>query len=470
MLRLTFILVTGYLFFSSCQRIDSFADSKLRFSVDTLFFDTVFSSVGSVTKELRIINPGKHNLKIDHVCLAGGSSSRFRLNIDGEPGYEKFNVLIESGDSIFIFIDIFIDPGNETSPVVVNDSIIFSLGEKNQQVNLLAWGQDINLIKKKKINSEIWQKGKPYVIYENVTVDTLETLTIEEGTRIYFHRNASMIIAGSIIVRGSNESPVVFAGDRLEKMYADIPGQWKGILILNSSKGNNISHAVIRNATYGIQLGEPYPGNEMPVLKLFSSFILHSSVSGLSAIKGNIEAANCVITHCGSYCLYIASGGEYNFTNCSLFNSWDYGLRLTPAIYITEKPSTPQVIVSQLDLNMNNSVVFGDNLSELNIVPLNTVLAGNYYFDHCLIKLDTSKASFWRRDEFPGSIINKNPVFIDPQNWDLRPDTLSPLIKNGNPTFSLLYPSDIRGVSRPMSDNPDIGAYERLPGEHKKIK
>jgi hypothetical protein len=470
MLRLTFILVTGYLFFSSCQRIDSFADSKLRFSVDTLFFDTVFSSVGSVTKELRIINPGKHNLKIDHVCLAGGSSSRFRLNIDGEPGYEKFNVQIESGDSIFIFVDILIDPGNETSPVVVNDSIIFSLGEKNQQVNLLAWGQDINLIKKKKINSEIWQKGKPYVIYENVTVDTLETLTIEEGTRIYFHRNASMIIAGSIIVRGSIESPVVFAGDRLEKMYADIPGQWKGILILNSSKGNNISHAVIRNAIYGIQLGEAISSTEVPVLKLFSSAISHSTVSGLSAINGNIEAANCIITHCGNYCIYLGAGGDYTFTNCTLFNRWDYGLRLTPALFITEKPENSEVILGQMDVNLNNSVIYGDNETELNIVPRNKIISGNYYFDHCLFRLDTLEAAFWDRDEFPNAIINKNPLFIDALGWDLRPDTLSPLINNGNTFFSTVYPFDIRGVSRTQYGNTDIGAFERLPGEHKKEK
>jgi hypothetical protein len=463
-------LVTCYIFFSSCERINSPSVAALRFSDDTLYFDTVFSSIGSVTKELRIRNPGNSTLKIDHIYLAGGSSSHYRLNIDGEPVNEKFNVSLEAGDSIFIFVDVLIDPGNNTSPVSVDDSIIFSVRENSQKVRLHAWGQDIILIKGKEIASETWQKGKPYVIYEKATIDTLETLTIEEGTRIFFHRNASLIVAGTINIRGSDESPVLFATDRIEKMYEDVPGQWKGILILNSSKGNNISHAVIRNAIYGIQLGEPYSGKDMPVLKLFSSFILHSSVSGLSAIKGNVEAANCVISHCGSYCIYIASGGEYNFTNCTLFNSWDYGPRLTPAIYITEKPIIPQVIVSQLDINMNNSVVFGDNISELNIVPLNSVFTGNYFFDHCLIRLDTLKSTFWNKYEFPGSIINKNPFFIDSPNWDLRPDTLSPLIKNGNPSYSVLYPYDIRGVSRQLTGNPDIGAYERIPGEHKKIK
>jgi hypothetical protein len=354
--------------------------------------------------------------------------------------------------------------------VVVSDSIIFSFHDINQKVQLLAWGQDINLIRTRTINSETWQKGKPYVIYEKLTVDTLETLTIEEGTRVYFHRNASMVIAGSIIVNGSKDSPVLFAGDRLEKMYEDIPGQWKGILILNSGKANNISHAIIRNTISGIQLGEAIFSNDEPVLKLFSTVISHSTVSGLSAINGNIEAANCIFTHCGSYCIYLGAGGDYTFTNCTLFNRWDYGLRLSPALLVTEKPGKPEIRIGQMDVTMNNSVIYGDNQSELDIIPRITTFTGNYYFDHCLIRLDTLNALFWDRDEFPGVIINKNPLFVDADLLDLRPDTLSPLIDNGNAAFSTIYPFDIRNVSRTLYGNTDIGAFERVPGEHKRIK
>jgi hypothetical protein len=470
MVRITIILFISYLLVSSCERTDSIIDSKLLFSQDTLYFDTVFSSLGSVTKELRIINPGKRDLLVDHVYLSGGTSSQFRLNIDGEPVNEKFNVKIESGDSIFIFVDVFIDPGNNISPVVVNDSIIFSLSENIQMVQLLAWGQDINLLKNKTINSETWKKGKPYVIYEKVIVNTLETLTVEEGARIFFHRNASMVIDGSIIVNGSTESPVLFAGDRLEKMYEDIPGQWKGILIRNSARANNIRHAIIRNAVYGIQLGEAISSSDVPVLKLFSTVISHSTVSGLSAINGNIEAANCVFTHCGSYCIYLGAGGDYTFTNCTLFNMWDYGLRLSPALFVTEKSDNPEVRITQMDVTLNNSVIYGDNLSELDIVPRNTTFTGNYYFDHCLIKLDTLNASFWENDEFPAAIINKNPLFIEAAIWDLRPDTLSPLIDKGSTAFLAIYPYDIRGVSRTLYGFPDIGAFERITGEHRKVK
>jgi hypothetical protein len=470
MFRLTLIFLTGYILFSSCERIGNEPSPRLLFSADTVFFDTIFASVGSITKEIRVANPGKRELIIDHIFLGGGKYSQFRLNIDGEPVNEKFNIRLAAGDSIFIFVDAFIDPSNSNSPIEVADSIVFSVKGTLYKISLLAWGQDINLIKNKIIKTESWQKGKPYVIYDKVTVDTMGTLTIGEGTKVLFHKNASMIVAGTLIVRGSTGSQVLFASDRIEKMYEDIPGQWKGILILNSSKGNNIKFATIRNAIFGIQLGEVKSGNDFPVLKLFSTIIAHSTISGLSAINSNIEAANCEIIHCGSYCIYIGSGGDYTFTSCTFFNRWEYGFRLTPAFFVTEKPEKTGLPTLQMDVSLNNSVIFGDYTSEISVVPSSTIFSGNYYFDHCLIKLDTLHSSFYDRDEFPGTIINKDPHFIDVENWDLRPDTLSPLINSGNPAFSLIYPSDIRGVSRTLAGNPDIGAYERLTGEHKKEK
>jgi hypothetical protein len=467
MLRISLILLTCCILFSFCERTGEISGAKLIFSSDTVLFDTVFSSVGSVTRELRIRNPDKNSMIIDHIYLAGGKSSSFRLNIDGEPVNEKFNVRLNGGDSTYIFVDVFIDPRNSNSPVEVIDSIVFVLSGINQSVKLLAWGQDIHLIKSGKIINENWQQGKPYVIYDNVTVDTLGTLTINEGTKVYFHKNASMTIAGTLIVKGSTGSRVLFASDRLEKIFEDIPGHWKGILILNSSKGNNIVNAIIRNTVYGIQLGEAKAGNESPVLKLFSTTITHSTVSGLSSLNASLEVANCEIMHCGNYCIYIGSGGYYSITGCTFFNRWEYGLRLTPAFFVNEKSNIKSI---PININVNNCVIYGDNITEIGITPQNVSLSGNYFFDHCLVKLDTAHSLFWSRLKFPGVIVNKDPRFIDAANWDLRPDTLSPMVNNGNPVFSALYPFDIRGVSRTISGNPDIGAYERLTGEHKKEK
>jgi hypothetical protein len=465
-LILLFLIIISW----SCERVPTSYNRKLLFSNDTIHFDTVFTTIGSATRELRVKNSENTMITIDHIYLSGGSGSQFRLNIDGEPAFEKRNVEVDAVDSLFIFVDVLVDPTNRDAPLAVTDSIIFVVGDNVQKVQLLAWGQDIFLINKKLILSETWNKSKPYVIYDNNIIDTLETLFIDEGTRIFFHRNSSLTIAGNLVVNGSVSSPVLFAGDRLEKMYEDIPGQWTGLLFLNTSKGNSINHAIIRNAVYGIQLGESGPGTDIPDMKLFSSSISHSTVSGLSARNGNIEAANCIFSHCGSYCIYLAAGGNYNFTQCTIFNQWEYGFRSSASLYITEKPAKPGGQTRQIDLNLNNSVVYGDINSELEIIPLTNSFYGNYFFDHCLLKLDTINAPFWDRDEFPGTLINENPRFIDSSVWDLRPDTLSPLIDNGTPVYLIEYPVDYRGVLRSADGKPDIGAYERIPGEHKKDK
>jgi len=466
MMKLALIPFLLMFVWSSCERITSPDRPVLYFSYDTIHFDTVFSSAGSVTKELMVYNRSDRTIFIDQISLAGGAASQFRLNIDGEAVYRKSGVTIEKRDSMFIFVDVIVDPSGNDMPVSIVDSVIFLYAGTEQSVKLMAWGQDIFLLDNITIGTETWEKGRPYVIYNNLVVDTAETLTFEEGTRIYFHRNSSMTVAGTIVVNGTVESPVLFAGDRLEEMYQDVPGQWKGILILNCSSGNNINHAVIRNAIYGIQAGESSPSPGIPGLKIYSSVIMHSSVSGISAVKSEIQAVNTVVSHCGTYCIFIVSGGDYSFTHCTVSNWWDYGVRLTPALYITGSAEN-QPVTGAIKAEFNNCIFTGDRESEIGIN--NAVKSHDlfYYFGNCLLNLDTARSSFWAKELFQGCIINRDPLFIDKSRYDYRPDTLSPLINGGDKFFSVMYPYDIRGKSRNDDEAPDIGAYERITGEHK---
>jgi len=55
------------------------------FSSDTVMFDTIFTSIGSATRNFRVINPYDTDLTIDLIKLAGGEDSKFRININGIP-------------------------------------------------------------------------------------------------------------------------------------------------------------------------------------------------------------------------------------------------------------------------------------------------------------------------------------------------------------------------------------------------
>jgi len=469
MSKLVVIPVILVIIFSSCKKTQLYGYEELSFSSDTVFFDTVFTTVGSATKELRVINTGKDRLVIDRIYLAGGSYSPFRINIDGEPVLSCNNVEIYPGDSIFIFIDVIIDPLNSDLPVLITDSIMFET-EKTFRVILHAVGQDVTLLKNNYvIGNETWNSIRPYLVYGDILVDTLNTLVIEEGVRILFHKNSSLTVAGNIVVNGTAKRPVLFASDRLEKNYEDVPGQWDGIFFSHLSRGNVLNHAIIRNSTFGIRLGEPdmLTISELPDLKLNCVNISHSTITNLAVYSGNLEALNSIFSHAGKYCAYLISGGNYSFIHCTFNNRWEYGIRLTPLFYVSLQGSDSGKGAGETRLYCLNSVIYGDLSSEIQIVTDYSAQMVNYFFDHCLIKLDTISSSFWKRDRFIDNILNKNPRFIEEARYDFRPDTLSPLINAGNKQVVDIYSDDYRGATRLKDRLPDIGAFERIPGEKK---
>ena len=94
------LVILGGIF--SCERYEPYRgpDAWLGFSTDTVFFDTIFTSVGSTTKKLKIYNDYNQQLEISSIELAGGPSSVFRLNIDGYAASLVTNIEIPTKDSL----------------------------------------------------------------------------------------------------------------------------------------------------------------------------------------------------------------------------------------------------------------------------------------------------------------------------------------------------------------------------------
>src|ERR1700712_5016290 len=99
--QLSFILITLVIF--SCKK-ESFITSpqaNLHSSADTLFYDTVFTSVGSITQSFKIFNDNNQKLRLSQVKLSGGASSAFKMNVDGTAATEVDNIEINANDSIY---------------------------------------------------------------------------------------------------------------------------------------------------------------------------------------------------------------------------------------------------------------------------------------------------------------------------------------------------------------------------------
>jgi hypothetical protein len=70
---LLWIMFPALLFFACHpeRRYIEDQEAKLTFTLDTLFFDTVFTTVGTVTKSFRVKNPHNQFISIDDISLAG---------------------------------------------------------------------------------------------------------------------------------------------------------------------------------------------------------------------------------------------------------------------------------------------------------------------------------------------------------------------------------------------------------------
>ncbi len=449
----------------ACSKNDITHDPacRLTFSVDTVQFDTVFTTIGSATKRLMVYNPNTKAIRTN-ITLAGAHSSPFRINIDGWAVENVRDIEIAAKDSIYIFVEVIIDPQNSDLPVIVNDSILFETNSNKQHVCLEAYAQDVFILRDQTIRSTTWSGSKPYLLYGRLVVDTLETLRIEAGVHVYLHQGADIQIKGSMVAEGETGNPVVFSGDRLEKMYQDFPGQWGSIVFGSASRDNVLRHVEIRNGTNGLVFGNP-EYEQIPALTLDAVIITNMSYSGLMAFASDVEAVNCLITNCGYYTVGLFCGGMSRFVHCSIANNYSLYLRrkAIPALTISNSYagsgtffSEPVKVEGKIpgDVFLGNSIVYGSMSEELSIDDAISCL-----FDHCLLRtlLETTVP------EFVDVIVDTDPMFVDPVAGDFRLDEESPARDAGDAAMDAKVPYDLDGNDRIIGPAPDLGAYEWMP-------
>jgi hypothetical protein len=473
---LVVFFLLGYLLSCEDDKYISSADAKLRFSVDTVMFDTIFTTIGSATQHLKIYNPYDQKVLISSIKLAKGTSSNFRLNINGISANEVQNMEIAPMDSMYIFVEVTVDPNGQNLPLVVKDSIEFVTNTNHQDINLVAWGQDFKLVKGKIAKNTTWTSEKPYLVYSDSYVDSASTLTIQPGTKVYFHKEAGLHIEGKILAKGTVDNPILFHSDRLETSYQNVPDQWDGISLYPGSKDNEFSNVEIKNANIGLMIGNVGVKKTADV-KLNNVKIQNMAYAGIFAVRSDIQAINCLITNCGYYAVALLVSGSYEFNHSTIANYWHdgYGFkpRSTSSVYIS---NTLTITKDKKDYtgditkaDFSNCIITG-NLSGMNEVSLksSTDKVFNYLFNRCVIqfeKVDVFKDNSHYLNCFK---ISRDSIFVDPYvKYNFELDSLSRAKDNADKTISKLYPNDLKGRSRFLDSGPDLGALE---WQEKKIK
>ncbi|MDX1627370.1 MAG: right-handed parallel beta-helix repeat-containing protein, partial [Fulvivirga sp.] len=332
------------------QQLTFDENAMLRFSADTVLFDTVFTSRQSITQRLRVFNDAEKAVRIDQISLAKGQNSPYNIFVNGQPGFHFEDVTLFGGDSLLILIEVTIDPMDENLPFLVTDQLQFNTNSNTQEVQLVAWGQDAVFL-----NGEVlacnttWTADRPYVIFNSVLVDSLCTLNVEAGARIFSHAGSFILVEGTIDVAGTPNDRVTFSNDRFDEGFENAPGQWGGLIFLPGSKNNNIEFADIRNAQFGIYLGTPDDDNtydltighsrieNMGGSETFTGNIINVQPGyGILAISSDLYAYNTLINNCEINVVANLAGGNYRYEHCTFANfSFDF-FRQNPAVVLTD--------------------------------------------------------------------------------------------------------------------------------------
>lgn len=457
------LFVVMVLVFSSCRKDEPITDSSARlgFSVDTVMFDTIFTSFGSTTKQFKVYNRHDQPINISSLYLAKGDNSSFRMNVNGFQSNHLEDIEIAANDSFFVFVEVTIEPGRDE--MVEQDSIVFSTNGNIQDIDLVAFGQDVNLLVGDTIlTNTTWTNDKPYLVYYYVIVDSLVTLTIEQGTQIHFHKNALMWVKGSLQVNGALDMPVVFQGDRLEDLYDDVPGQWDRLLFGEGSTNNYMDYSIVKNASIGIQLGTLSEGQK-PSLLFTNSRIEHMSYTGIYSVSSGLVAMNSVIADCGYYAIACLAGGYYEFYHCTVANYWGYATRNDPSVILSNNLyAQGNYYLGDLQkAYFVNCIIDGSLENEL-ILSNDNNAAFSYMFRNTMIKagseIDTNAAGFSE------VIWNGKPNFIDYRDSKYELDTLSEAKDAGTLVVIDSLPVlgvDYYGISRTADLGPDLGPFER---------
>lgn len=482
------LLVFMTLYSSSCYKLKYNEDPnvKLRFSADTLRFDTVFTTLGSATRILKVYNDYDLAIQLSSIVAEGGEQSPFRFNIDGIPGNNVQAVDIPARDSIYIFGEVTVDPDQDisVSPFITEDKLYFKVNGNEQFVQLEAWGQNANYIPNSQakgkvallscdFGQEIWDDPRPYVIYGVLAIDSCE-LVIPEGTNIYVHggivvsdefiyNDGILLILkdGSITVQGTQEDPVIIQGDRLEEAFQDIAGQWAGIRVLDESKGNTFSHTIIKNSIIGLRV------DSLAEAELDACQIYNTTSSGLIGYHAKkIYAKNSLFHSNGTNAGSFVYGGNYSFDYCSFDSYGIQGPALVVRNYRCQDPlCLEDILVNPVSLNMQNCIVSGSGSDEM-VFDDGTFGSQegyfNFNFENSLLKIDTilnsnNYPNFFDHCLNCASIQDNEPLYLDIEDQDYHLDSLSQA--TGKAKWIGGINVDLEGTPRDPSA-PDIGCYE----------
>ena len=448
---------------------DDFNESpsvRLRFSTDTVSFDTVFTDLGTPTARLKVYNPDKKSVNISSIRLSNPESP-FSINVDGVSGTDFHDVEIRGGDSIFVFIECFLPEDKQKKPFLREDKIVFVTNGTEQNVTVEAWGQNVTRLRNFTVDKDMtFTADQPYVIFDSLTIRKGAILRVRPGTQLLFHDKAKLVVEGRLEAVGAPGKMIDMRGDRLDNVLPDVgydilAGQWEGIRIAAGSFSNRLEYVDMRSTVSGIRC-DSTANLQYTKLNLINSWLHNSQSTVLEAKYAKINAYGCVFSE-ASEAVVRLTGGLHDFSQCTFSNYYLFTVISEPILTLTHL--LPKEVVTGtnnqplMKAEFGNCIIYG-LASDINVGDLTD---SNVYLRYCLLKSEGKND-----DHFLECIWGEDPLFYTVRedyyfNYRLKPD--SPAIGAGDPALiNPLTAKDMDGLNRMAGvERPALGAYVYSP-------
>ncbi len=438
----------------------------LSFSTETVEFDTVFTGQGTPTARLKVFNRAKKGINISSIRFRNPNGG-FSMNVDGVSGETFRDVEIRGGDSIFVFIECYIEPTESNEPFLREDEIEFITNGVTQTVRCEAYGQNVERLRGVVTDRDMTlTPDRPYVVFDSLVVAEGNTLNIEPGTRLLFHDKASMIVRGRVNAVGEPGKMIHLRGDRMDNVLPDVSydimaGQWEGVRIAPESFGNRLEYVDMRSTVSGLRC-DSCPDTSRPKLTIVNSWLHNSRGHVLEAAYSRVEAYGvCFSEAAGS--VVSLTGGVNTFSQCTVANNYLFSAISGPLLsldHIFPTDELPESDLPWMEMTFDNGILYSPYASALS----HPDLAGSQVFLHNVL----FGAEGSDDDNFINCVWDADPDFCTIRsdyyfNYHVRPG--SPALGAGDPALvPLQSETDMDGAPRLGAEGVTLGAYA-LPEE-----
>ena len=311
------------------------------------------------------------------------------------------------------------------SVLLLSIFLFISCGERNKITNPSDVNKEYYTKIQGKISGILTVSNSPYLVTENIIVDSLQTLDIEPGVIVHFSDSTNLTVYGILIVQGTKDDFITFSAQ------TDI---WKGIRIIDSNQSSIFKFSIIEKVQLSYE-----DSTELGALEINNSNVIVKNCiireneavngAGISIIESEAEVTNNIFRD--NYALIHGAG-------LLSFNS--------------------QATITNNTFYDNYSVNCGAAISVL--IPVNDSIQNNIFYNN--FAQGTCDQFYYSIQDTSNYLIqynfdalnNPDPKFVDTEELRLSDD--SPCKNAGNPEAAY---NDINGTRN------DQGAYGGPDGD-----